>query len=68
MGDGGLGIVRRARRFGATSYYPLSPIPYPLVYWRQSQYTKMKSPSHTTSTKCQYQATPSNAKWCVGVK
>ena len=30
---------------------------------RQSTYTNMKSPSHTTSTKCQYQATASNAKW-----
>ena len=27
-----------------------------------SQYTKMNNPSHTTSTKCQYQATASNAK------
>ena len=27
-----------------------------------SQYTKMNRPSHTTSTKCQYHATPSNAK------
>ena len=25
--------------------------------------TKTKSNSHTTSTKCQYQATPSKAKW-----
>src|SRR5262245_24851062 len=32
-----------------------------------SQYTKMNRPSHTTSTKCQYHATPSNAKWWVGV-
>ena len=28
-----------------------------------SQYTKINSPSQTTSTKCQYQATPSKAKW-----
>ena len=28
----------------------------------------MKSPSHTTSTKCQYHATASNAKCCLGVK
>src|ERR1700693_897798 len=28
----------------------------------------MKRPSHTTSTKCQYQATASNAKCLVGVK
>ena len=27
-----------------------------------SQYTNTNRPSHTTSTKCQYQATPSNAK------
>ena len=29
---------------------------------RYSQYTTTYSPSHTTSTKCQYQAAPSNAK------
>ena len=28
----------------------------------------MNRPSHTTSTKCQYQATASNAKWRFGVK
>src|SRR5215467_1813403 len=33
-----------------------------------SQYTKINRPSHTTSTKCQYQATASNAKWCSGLK
>ena len=27
----------------------------------------MNRPSHTTSTKCQYHATPSKAKWCSGV-
>src|SRR5579862_1069054 len=35
---------------------------------RQTQYTKMKSPSHTTSTKCQYQDTASNPKWWSGLK
>ena len=29
---------------------------------RYSQYTKMKRPSQTTSTKCQYQAAASKAK------
>lgn len=29
---------------------------------RYNQYTKMNSPSHTTSTKCQYQAAASKAK------
>ncbi|MNC97856.1 hypothetical protein D3C83_156490 [compost metagenome] len=28
----------------------------------------MNSNSHTTSTKCQYHATPSNPKWCSAVK
>src|SRR5690606_9821127 len=34
----------------------------------QVQYTSMYRPSHTTSTKCQYQAAPSKPKWCSGVK
>ena len=29
----------------------------------QSQYTNTNNPSQTTSTKCQYQAAASNAKW-----
>lgn len=28
------------------------------------QYTKVYKNSHTTSTKCQYQAAASNPKWC----
>ena len=39
-----------------------------LLRKRYNQYTKMKRPSHTTSTKCQYQATPSKAKCFFGVK
>ncbi len=32
------------------------------------QYTRMYSPSQTTSTKCQYQAAPSKPKWRSAVK
>ena len=33
-----------------------------------SQYTNTNSPSQTTSTKCQYHATASKAKWLWGEK
>ena len=33
-----------------------------------SQYTKINKPSQTTSTKCQYQATPSKPKWLSALK
>ena len=33
-----------------------------------SQYTNTNRPSQTTSTKCQYQATASKAKWLCGLK
>src|SRR5512138_562063 len=55
-----------SRDLRAPLSYPRTASHYPLP--RYSQYTKMNKPSHTTSTKCQYQATPSNAKCCCGVK
>jgi hypothetical protein len=33
-----------------------------------NQYTKINSPNQTTSTKCQYHAAASKAKWCSSVK
>jgi hypothetical protein len=45
-------------------YFVVRPLRGPAqgAFGAQSQYTKINSPSQTTSTKCQYQATASNAK------
>jgi hypothetical protein len=64
MGWIGPGGIKYPKRKGRTATVRPSLAAGP----QTSQYTSTKSSSHTTSTKCQYHADASNAKWWSAVK
>jgi hypothetical protein len=49
----------RPKLFSLIKHLEISLAKFPSDY---NQYTRVYSPSHTTSTKCQYQAAPSKPK------